>query len=202
MDKWGGKIAVITGASSGIGAQISLDLSKAGLQVVAMARRMDRLQELSKWNTNINPVFCDVFDPKTIQDAFTYVAKTFGKINILINNAGRVRDGLILDSEKPNIDYKETIDVNLSGAVLCTRESLKLMECHEENGFIININSVLGKTSPQSKFLPSNVYPATKHALKNFTETVRLELASKGMNRIRIAVRITIIIVIKYTFII
>lgn len=192
MNDWKDKIAVVTGASSGIGAQVSLDLSEAGVTVLALARRKHRLQELAKKNSNIHPILCDVSDPESIQDAFKYIKENFGKINILINNAGRVRDGSILDTTKPNTDYKGTIDVNLNGVVLCTREAFHLMESHEEPVFIINMNSVLGKISPQAKFVPSNVYPATKIALKNFTEVVRLELASKGLHRIRIAVRVSI----------
>lgn len=189
MDSWKNKIAIVTGASSGIGAQISLDLAKSDITVIALARRKDRLDELAKLNSNIYPFVCDVADAESIEKAFLYIKTTFGKVNILINNAGRVRDGTILDTTKPNESFKGTIDVNLTAAVLCTREAFKLMEIHEEIGFIVNINSVLGQLSPQTKFLPSNVYPATKHALKNFTETVRLELASKGMKRIRITVR-------------
>lgn len=188
MDIWKGKIAVVTGASSGIGAQISLDLSKAEVTVLALARREDRLQELAKESPNIVPILCDISDPVSIQDAFKHIKNTFGKINILINNAGQVRDGTILDTNKPNANFAGTIDVNLRGVIICTREAFKLMECHEEPGFIINISSVLGQISPQSKFLPANVYPATKHALNNFTEMVRLELASKGLKRIRITV--------------
>lgn len=193
MEKWKGKIAVVTGASSGIGARISIDLSESGVMVVALARRHDRLENLSKEHTNIYPVTCDVAKLESIQNAFEYVKENFGKVNILVNNAGQVREGTILDTTKNTSDYTGTVDVNLNGVIMCTREAFKVMECHNELGFIININSVLGHISPQSKFLQSNVYPATKYALKNFTEMVRLELVYKGLKRIRIAVRIFIL---------
>ncbi|XP_063695750.1 farnesol dehydrogenase-like [Culicoides brevitarsis] len=185
MDLWKNKIAVVTGASSGIGAQIALDLANSDVKVIALARRKERLDELAK-NSNIYPLVCDVSDQKSIEETFSSIQKNFGKIHILINNAGRVRDGTILDMSKSNDDFRGTIDVNLTAAVICTREAFKLMETHEEPGFIININSVLGQMTPQAKFLPSNVYPATKHALKNFTETIRLELVAKNLKRIRI----------------
>jgi NADP+-dependent farnesol dehydrogenase len=187
---WAGKIAVVTGASAGIGAAVTLDLARAGLKVVGLARRKENIEELAKKNPgpgSIHAIACDVSSPKSIEAAFAEIKAKFGKVNILINNAGRMKSGSTLSEELASEELISTVNINVTGAVLCTREAYKLMKVHDEPGYIINVNSVAGHLSPTITGVAyGNVYGATKHALTHHTESVRLELASKQENRIRV----------------
>lgn len=95
MDKWRGKNAVVTGASAGIGAAIVRDLAKAGINVVALARRVEKLEalkkELESADGKVIAVGCDVSNKESVESAFTEIEKVFGVIHILVNNAGVVR---------------------------------------------------------------------------------------------------------------
>lgn len=92
MEMWKGKLAVVTGASAGIGAAIIEDLAKAGINVVGLARRVEKVEELIKsFGTTsgiVYPYHCDVSDLQSIKAAFKWIEEKFGSINILINNAG------------------------------------------------------------------------------------------------------------------
>jgi NADP+-dependent farnesol dehydrogenase len=95
MEKWVGKTAVVTGASAGIGAAIVRDLARAGVNVVALARRVEKLDmlknELSAAPGKVTAMRCDVSDKKSVEETFTTIEKTFKSIHILVNNAGIVR---------------------------------------------------------------------------------------------------------------
>jgi NADP+-dependent farnesol dehydrogenase len=95
MEKWQGKIAVVTGASAGIGAAIVKELSKAGINVIALARRAERLESLKKELENepgkVTAIGCDVSDRKSVEKAFEEIEKNFGVVHILVNNAGVLR---------------------------------------------------------------------------------------------------------------
>lgn len=192
MNQWKGKVAVVTGASAGIGAAIVEQLVKHGVTVVGMARRKDRVQALAESNKKqpgkIYAVECDVMSSDSITKAFEWVEKNLGGVDILVNNAGTVRAAQVTDLEKPDSDYTLTIETNLTGLVLCTRRALKTMK-ERPAGYIININSVGGHISAIAYFAQSgtNVYTGTKHAVTNLTDTIRLELACAENKKIRIS---------------
>lgn len=187
MESWRGKVAVITGASSGIGAQVAIDLAKAGLKVVGLARRKDRVEALASQAPGIHAIQCDVSKLESIKAAFAEIAKKYGKVHILVNNAGKGNKAHLMDANLPHQEYLDTININFSAAVICTREAFRLMEKHDELAYIFNINSTYGHMSAQLG-ANINVYPATKHALTNFSETLRLDLAVTGNKRIRVTV--------------
>lgn len=192
MEIWEGKVAVVTGASSGIGAQIVCDLAKAGLHVVGLARRKNRIEDLAEQSEGLSgkiyALQCDLTSVESIRKAFTWIKEQFGKVHILINNAGRGKNATMLESNVLHEDYLATINLNISGVVVCTREAYRLMESHNEPGYIINVNSVAGHATAKMETIVSNIYAATKHAVTNLTDHLRLELAVAGNKRIRITV--------------
>ncbi|KAJ8932620.1 hypothetical protein NQ314_014550 [Rhamnusium bicolor] len=159
MDRWVEKVAVVTGASSGIGAAIAEKLVENGLHVVALARRKDKLDQLAK----------------------KFVGKK-GPVHILINNAGTGSTGYLTDGESEL--WNKTVQLNVIGLSIATREAVKDMKANNVDGHIIHINSILGHQIPSIPGL--NIYPATKYAVTALAETLRLEL-----NSLKLKIKIT-----------
>ncbi|KAF5305537.1 hypothetical protein FQA39_LY01628 [Lamprigera yunnana] len=180
LDRWIGKLAIVTGASSGIGADIAIALVKAGICVLGCARRKDRLDELARELKNekgkFYPYVLDVTNEDEILNGFKWAEENIGPVHILVNSAG-VRRGTNLVEGDTNL-WKEMIDTNVIGLCIATREAFKSMKKNNVDGHIIHINSVAGHTVV---YVPqSSIYPATKHAVTALTETLRLELNSIG----------------------
>jgi NADP-dependent 3-hydroxy acid dehydrogenase YdfG len=176
------KVAIVTGASSGIGYATSLALSKAGIRVAVGARRMDRLQELEKQfvrnggerRGGEEEIFIqrklDVTSKSDCDSFVDTVARKWGRIDILINNAG-----LMPLSHFKNCKVKEweqMIDVNIKGVLYCTSAVIPYM-LDKKSGHIVNISSVAGRIV----FAGGSVYCATKHAITAFSEGLRKELS-------------------------
>lgn len=182
MDRWLGKTAVVTGASAGIGAAITVELANAGLNVVALARRKDRVEVLkakvSKSSSgSIHALKCDVTNEQEISDAFAWVEKHLGGVDILVNNAGILRNGTLVDKDNSQ-NIQDVVNTNILGVVYCSREAFQSMKKRDVAGHIININSIVGHKVP---FLVGslgslNIYPATKHAITAYTECLRQDL--------------------------
>jgi len=183
MDRWRGKLAIVTGASAGIGAAISETLVKEGLIVVGLARRVDRVEELAKSiqtksGGKLHAFKADIRKEEDIIRAFEYAIKNFGPINVLINNAGVAVPTTIIDGKTE--DFKTVLDTNILGLTIATREAIKNMITNNVDGHIININSIMGH---YVALLPlSNVYPASKHGVTALTETLRQELFRNSRN--------------------
>uniref|UniRef100_A0A336LR99 CSON011823 protein n=1 Tax=Culicoides sonorensis TaxID=179676 RepID=A0A336LR99_CULSO len=191
MDYWKEKIAIVTGASAGIGAQILVDLAKAGLTVIGLARRIDRIHTLAEENKNVaGKIFAHQYDiscADSIKATFDWITATFGKVHIIINNAAApTKPGETLSPDLPHEEIINAINTNLTGLIICTREAYKLMQTHEDYAYIININSVKGHVTPIVQMNFTNVYSATKFAVTNHTETIRLDLGAAGNKRIRV----------------
>lgn len=194
MERWSGKIAIVTGASSGIGASIVVELAKAGVRVVGLARRAARVEALKEQLSDsvkgeLHAFKCDVTSETDIKSAFQWVEMKFGGIDILINNAGVGETGMnIVDSDNSE-QLKRVIDTNLMAPTLCTREAFQSMKKRNVDGHIIMINSYLGHTIP---FLPLNqslnIYPPTKFAVTAMTEVLRQEF-QLFKTKIKITVR-------------
>lgn len=147
MDFWKNKICVVTGATSGIGAAVALDLAKAGLQVIGLARRRERVEELARQSKGRLYAFeCDISRSDSIVKVFKQIGERFGRVDILINMASRINKAP-LDMSISNEDILKAIDINIGGVVICTREAYKLMQRHKEHAYIININSQ-GQSAP------------------------------------------------------
>lgn len=179
MDKWVGKTAVVTGASAGIGAQIVRDLVNAGVNVVTLARREEKLQELKKElagkRGKVTTYSCDVSDVKSVEKAFAFIEKTCGGTDILVNNAGIVKYVKIFQ-DGPNVasDLNQVVQTNLMGSVWCAREAFKSLTKRNVHGHIVNMNSVVGHavTFTGGDIPAYNIYPATKYGITATTEVM------------------------------
>jgi NADP-dependent 3-hydroxy acid dehydrogenase YdfG len=161
MEKWEGKTAIVTGASSGIGDAIARDLVKHGINVVALARRMDRLEtlkeQLKDQKGKLIPIKCDVSDKASIDAAFEQIENEVGTVQILVNNAGIAHLKMIFgDDESVEETIANTINTNFLGLVRVSRKAYKLMKKSDDYGIIINIGSVAGHNA--SFEFPLNVY--------------------------------------------
>lgn len=181
MEKWKGKIAVVTGASAGIGAEIAREFAKNGLTVIGLARRVNRIEEIARelgeTPGKIHAHKCDVSNRQSIQDAFKWIESGFGVVHILVNNAGVGTSGKILSEDVGVADkLDQIINTNFLGLVHVTRAAYALMNKSNDHGMIININSVVGHVVP---FPPdgearSSIYPATKYAVTATTEVKQI----------------------------
>jgi len=186
MDQWKNCVAVVTGASSGIGAQIAKDLAKHNVIVAALARREDRLNEIKtsvpdEFQKNFHCYRCDVTNYDELENIFNTIEKNLGCIKILINSAAVLKVGYLSKLDRNTI--KEIMDTNVTSVIDCTRLAFKSMENHNTNGHIILINSIaghkvlnLGKDIP----MPVNFYPASKYAITAMTEIYRQEFKHLG----------------------
>ncbi|XP_018572868.1 farnesol dehydrogenase [Anoplophora glabripennis] len=176
MDRWVGKVAVVTGASAGIGAAIAEALVEHGLKVVGLARRKVRLDVLALKLTGkkgkLYPVKADISKEEDIINAFKWIKENVGQVHVLINNAGVYTQTDLADGD---IDiWKNTLNVNVLGLCIATREAIRDMRANNVDGHIIHINSVVGHQVPNMR--NANMYPASKFAVTALAETLRLEL--------------------------
>lgn len=174
------KVALVTGASRGIGRAISICLAKAGAQLVLAGRDQVALQETSTLITSAGglvPLIChlDLLDVTSIKAAVKGVEKKFGHIDILVNNSG-ITGKTAPMWELQEDEWDETIDTNLKGPFLLTREVIPSM-IKRESGSIIFIGSVTGKRP----FMDKTAYAASKLGLVGMMRTLALELATYGV---------------------
>lgn len=169
------KTAVITGASSGIGAATAMKLAEAGANVVLAARRKEKLEELKSkieaTGSKVLIVETDVTKPEAVKELFAQTKSEFGQCDILVNNAG-----LMPLSYMKNLhveEWKQMVDVNINGVLNCLAEVLPEMT-ERKSGHIINISSVAGRTVMSG----GAVYSATKFAVRALSDGLRQELSS------------------------
>ncbi len=169
-----GKVAIVTGASSGIGEATALQLARAGATVVLAARRAERLEAVA---TRIEQnggtalaVTTDVTDSKSVQGMARKARDAFGRIDILINNAGVMPLSPI---SKLKVDeWDRMIDVNIKGVLHCIAATLPSM-LEQGSGHIVNVSSVAGRRP----FPSGTIYSATKFAVRAISQGLRLELS-------------------------
>lgn len=194
MERWIGKIAVVTGASSGIGAAVVQELVAAGITTIGLARRLDRLTELKSFLPSLSadlfvPLKCDLRNESEICSSFKWIVDNYGGVDILVNNAGLHRTFMILDEGNTN-DVYDVVNTNLNATVFCIREAFNSMKNREQPGHMILINSSLGHNVINFTKLISgsmNIYPSTKFGVTALTEVVRQELQMKK-SKIKITV--------------
>lgn len=200
MEQLKSKIAVVTGASSGIGAAIVKDLLKAQLIVIGLARRIERVEQLKQQLTaeeqhRLHAIRCDVANASDVARVFKEITDTHGPVHVLVNNAGCLRMGQLCQMAAEQI--QEMLQTNIMGVVNCTRHAFASMQQTtpstpdgaQPNGHIILINSILGHKVPVIPgHVPSlNIYPATKYALTAINEIYRQEFRALG-TRIKVTV--------------
>lgn len=172
-----GQVALVTGASSGLGRAFAGFLADAGASVVLAARRADKCAEAAdEIGGDTLPVALDVTDPAGIEAALTAAEQVFGPVTVLINNAGTVTNNALVDT--PPEDWREVIDTNLTGCFLMTQAVSKRLIAAETGGRIVNISSMLGVT-PSGQV---HAYAASKAGINQLTRTSALELARHGIS--------------------
>ncbi|MCA9268048.1 MAG: SDR family oxidoreductase [Planctomycetales bacterium] len=178
MTQLSGKTAVITGASQGIGLAIAHAFAAAGARLAVAARSADKVQqaaaELAPHGGAVLAVSTDVTDERQVATLFDQVDQQFGRIDLLVNNAGAF-DGGPLD-QLPLAAWRKVIDTNLTGPFLCTQAALKRMK-RQQSGRIINIGSI----SAQRVRPESAAYSASKHGLWGLTQVAALEGRAYGV---------------------
>jgi len=171
-----GRVALVTGASSGIGRAIALALAERGARLLLTARRRERLdalaQEIISAGGEAEAAAADLRDEASLQAAFEAAVRRFGGLDILINNAGLGRLASLHDGDTE--DWREMLEVNVLGLSIATREALGRFP--DEGGHIVNISSMSGhRVTPGG-----GMYAASKFAVRALTEGLRTELRAKG----------------------
>ena len=171
-----GKVAVITGASSGLGKQMTKAFANQGADLVILARRLDRLEELKKelegTGVKILPIKCDVTSTDDINNAAMMAEKEFGHVDILINCAGSSKDKGVLDMADDEWDF--TIETDLTSVFKMTRAFANIMK-KNNYGRVINIASMYGMVGNDE--IPTIAYHSSKGGVVNFTRAAAAELA-------------------------
>jgi len=171
--------ALVTGASSGIGQETAMRLAKTGFQVIAAARRMDRLAKLADQFQGITPMQVDLSQPEDTETFCGYISNLPVPVSVLINNAGYSIRGVLEDVSIEAI--KRLFEVNLFALIRITQACLPGMR-NLRKGTIVNLSSIAGKFT----FPGSAVYAATKYAVEGITDALRLELAPFGIRVVAI----------------
>lgn len=175
-----GKIAVVTGAGSGIGQAAALALQRAGFTLVLAGRRMAELKRTAGMGTNdgspMLPVATDVSDPAAVRSLFDTVGEKFGRLDLLFNNAGTNAPAVDLD-ELTDDEWLAVVNVNLNGAFYCAREAVRLMKRQDPQGGRIVNNGSISAHVPRPNSAP---YTATKHAITGLTKSISLD--GRGWN--------------------
>ncbi|CAH1059124.1 SDR family NAD(P)-dependent oxidoreductase [Paenibacillus pseudetheri] len=169
------KVVVITGASSGIGALTAQMVSKQGAIPILVARSEAKLKETAAGIPGVFGLYtCDVTDADGVQETFAQILATYGRIDILLNNAGYGKFAAFTEMEPHEFD--DMMDVNYMGIVRCTKAVVPHM-LERGSGQIINVASMAGKIGTAK----SVAYTATKHAVLGFTNALRQELRKSGI---------------------
>jgi 3-hydroxy acid dehydrogenase/malonic semialdehyde reductase len=172
------KIALITGATSGIGYATAKLFAENGIHIIACGRRVERLEKLKSELSPKVDVLTLTFDVSSRTDVFKSIEsipEKWRNIDILVNNAGNAH-GLDLAQDANLDDWEKMIDINVKGLLYVTKALLPLM-LKNNKGHIVNISSVAGKEN----YLKGNVYCASKHAVDSFNEGLRIDLTGTGI---------------------
>jgi NAD(P)-dependent dehydrogenase (short-subunit alcohol dehydrogenase family) len=166
------KIAVVTGAGSGIGRAVALALAKVGYTLVLAGRKLPSLEAVAREaGPGAIAVTTDVTDRSSVDALFARVAKEFGRLDLLFNNAGTGSPPAPLEDVTFE-QWKSVIDTNLTGAFLCTQAAFRLMKTQQPRGGRIINNGSISATTPRPRMV---AYTASKHAISGLTKTTSLE---------------------------
>jgi NADP-dependent 3-hydroxy acid dehydrogenase YdfG len=176
-----GQVAIVTGASSGIGYATSLAIAKAGAKVAVGARRTDKLEQLKKEIEKLGgeciTVSCDVSKRSDCEKMINETVKKWDRLDILVNNAGLMPLSFVKSLKVD--EWDKMIDVNIKGVLYCTAAAIPHL-VKQNSGHVVNISSVAGRVV----FPAGSVYCATKFAIRAFSEGLRQELSTRHNIRV------------------
>ena len=163
------KVALVTGAGSGIGRAVAQALLGAGYDVAIAGRRREALEETSHGAMLVVPT--DVSDPLSVDALFAAVAERFGRLDVLFNNAGMGAPAIPMD-ELTYAQWSEVVGVNLTGSFLCAQAAMRMMKKQKPRGGRIINNGSISAQTPRPNSAP---YTATKHAITGLTKSIALD---------------------------
>jgi NADP-dependent 3-hydroxy acid dehydrogenase YdfG len=167
------KVAIVTGAGSGIGRAVALALGKEGYAVVLAGRRIEALQETAR---AIGPdslaVQTDVTDPQSVAALFAAAKQKFTRLDVLFNNAGTGAPGTVNLEDLTVAQWRAVVDTNLSGVFYCIQEAFRIMKAQNPRGGRIINNGSISAQAPRPNSAP---YTATKHAITGLTKSASLD---------------------------
>jgi len=168
-------VAIITGGGSGIGKSVAIALAKAGYSVSLAGRRREALDEteaaIRDNGGSAVAIQTDITDPKGVDALFSKTVEAFGRVDLLFNNAGMFGSAALLE-ELTFEDWKAVVDVNLTGAFLCTQAAFRVMKDQDPRGGRIINNGSISSQTPRPNSAP---YTATKHAITGLTKSTSLD---------------------------
>ena len=169
------RVALVTGGGTGIGKASAFALLRDGYRVVITGRRKEMLDkaiaEAGADGERATAIVADVSDPASVRDLFAQVKQKFGRLDVLFNNAGVNAPGVLLE-DLTFEQWKQVVDINLTGPFLCTQEAIRIMKAQEPRGGRIINNGSISAHAPR----PNSVaYTATKHAITGLTKSTSLD---------------------------
>jgi NAD(P)-dependent dehydrogenase (short-subunit alcohol dehydrogenase family) len=166
------KIALVTGAGSGIGRAVALALAKAGYTVVLAGRRLPQLEQVAREaGSGAVGITVDVTNWASVETLFARIAKDFGRLDLLFNNAGVSTPPAPLEDVTLE-QWQSVVNTNLTGAFLCTQAAFRLMKTQQPHGGRIINNGSVSSTTPRPRLV---AYTASKHAVTGLTKATSLE---------------------------
>jgi NAD(P)-dependent dehydrogenase (short-subunit alcohol dehydrogenase family) len=172
-----GRVAIVTGASSGLGARFARVLDAAGANVVLVARRLERLEALAAELDDALPVRCDLQDTDALDDVVGGALDRYGRIDVLVNNAGMVDAEPAID--EPVERFREVLAVNLVAPFALAQRAARAMLDGDRGGTIVNVASILGLRGVGQ--IPQAGYAASKGGVVNLTRELAAQWARKGI---------------------
>ena len=167
------KVALITGAGTGIGRACAAALSEAGFAVVLTGRHMEKLAETKRLiKGECLCVTADVTNPESVRALFAETLKAYGRLDLLFNNAGTGAPGTVMLEDLTFAQWSAVVNTNLTGPFLCTQEAFKIMKAQVPMGGRIINNGSISATAPRPNSAP---YTATKHAITGLTKSTALD---------------------------
>ena len=169
------KVALVTGAGSGIGRAVSIALMNAGYALVLVGRQLETLEETAKLSGQNEDRFlcltCDIGIPEQVRSLFEKTSNKFARLDVLFNNAGLSAPAIPMEDLSFE-QWKSVIDTNLTGAFLCAQQSIKIMKSQTPQGGRIINNGSISAHSPRPFSAP---YTASKHAMTGLTKSISLD---------------------------